>query len=75
MGSKDIENGFVEIIKKYPETLKCIPLLLAVRSNEISITDADGEYNFSFDKCNYSIEEYKMFMRKINYLIYLKIIS
>ena len=64
VGSKDIENKFVEIIKKYPETLKCIPLLLAVRSNEISVTDADGEYNFSFNKCNYSIEDYKMFMRK-----------
>ena len=64
VGSKNIEKDFEEIITKYPETLKCIPLLLAVRSNEISVTDADGEYNFSFDKCNYSIKEYKMFMRK-----------
>ena len=64
VGSKDIEKDFEDIIRKYPETLKCIPLLLAVRSNEISVTDADGDYNFSFNKCNYSIEEYKMFMRK-----------
>ncbi len=64
VGSKNIEQDFEKIIKKYPETLKCIPLLLAVRSNEISVTDADGEYDFSFSKCNYSIEEYKMFMRK-----------
>ena len=64
VGSKDIEQDFEDIIRKYPETLKCIPLLLAVRSNEISVTDADGNYNFSFNKCNYSIEEYKMFMRK-----------
>ena len=49
---------------KYPETLKCIPLLLAVRNNEISVTDTYGEYIFSFNKRNYSIEEYKMFMRK-----------
>lgn len=62
--SKNIEQDFEDIITKYPETLKCIPLLLAVRSNEISVTDADGEYNFSFKKQNYSIEEYKMFMRK-----------
>lgn len=62
--SKNIEPDFEDIITKYPETLKCIPLLLAVRSNEISVTDADGEYNFSFKKQNYSIEEYKMFMRK-----------
>lgn len=37
---------------------------MAVRSNEISVTDADGEYNFSFRKQNYSIDDYKMFMRK-----------
>ncbi len=64
VGSKDIEEDFEKIIQKYPETLKCIPLLLAVRANEISVTDFDGEYKFSFEKCNYSIEEYKMFMRK-----------
>ena len=64
VGSKNIEQDFENIIKKYPETLKCIPLLLAVRSCEISVTDAEGEYNFSFKKQNYSIDEYKMFMRK-----------
>ena len=64
VGSKNIEKEFEDIITKYPETLKCIPLLLAVRAKEISVTDAEGEYNFSFSKCNYSIEEYKMFMRK-----------
>lgn len=64
VGSKNIEKNFEDIITKYPETLKCIPLLLAVRSNEISVADADGEYNFLFDSCNYSIDEYKMFMRK-----------
>lgn len=64
VGSKNIEKDFEDIVRKYPETLKCIPLLLAVRSNEISVTDADGDYHFSFNKCNYSIEEYKMFMRK-----------
>lgn len=64
VGSKNIEQDFEDIVKKYPETLKCIPLLLAVRSNEISVTDTDGEYIFSFKKQNYSIEDYKMFMRK-----------
>lgn len=64
VGSKNIEKEFENVISKYPETLKCIPLLLAVRAKEISVTDADGEYNFSFSKCNYSIEKYKMFMRK-----------
>ena len=39
-------------------------MLLAVRANEIYTIDKDGEFNFSFKKMNYSIEEYKMFMRK-----------
>ena len=64
VGSKNIETDFENIITKYPETLECIPILLAVRSNKIYAIDADGEYNFSFKKCNYSIDEYKMFMRK-----------
>lgn len=66
VGSKNIEKDFEDIIVKYPETLKCIPLLLAVRANEISVIDIEGEYNFSFKKQNYSIDEYKMFMRKTN---------
>ena len=64
VGSKNIEQDFEDIVNKYPETLKCVPLLLAVRSNEISVTDTDEEYIFSFKKQNCSIEEYKMFMRK-----------
>ena len=64
MGSKDIENDFVNLIAKYPETLKCIPLLLAVREKDIYAIDADGEFTYSFKKLNYSIEQYKIFMRK-----------
>jgi type II restriction enzyme len=44
--------------------LKCIPILLAVRGCEIYSIDGDGEYLFNFKKANYSVEEYKMFMRK-----------
>ena len=36
VGSADVESDFDEIITKYPETLKCIPILLAVRTNEIA---------------------------------------
>ena len=64
VGSKSIEKDFENVIKKYPETLKCIPILLAVRSNEIATIDNDGEYKFSFNSCNYSIDAYKKFMRK-----------
>jgi len=64
IGSPNIEADFDEIIKRYPETLKCIPLLLAVRENEIFAIDSDGEYNYNFKQANYSIEQYKVFMRK-----------
>lgn len=64
IGSKNIEDDFEKIIKKYPETLKCIPILLAVRSKDIYTIDADGEYIFSFKNLNYDIKDYKMFMKK-----------
>ena len=64
VGSKNIEEDFVKIITKYPETLKCIPILLAVRANEIYAIDGDGEYTYDFKKPSLSIEEYKTFMRK-----------
>lgn len=64
VGSKDIENEFENLSNKYHEILKCIPILLAVRSREIYAIDGDGEYIFNFKKPNYSVSEYKMFMRK-----------
>lgn len=64
IGSTDIENDFKNIITKYPETLKCIPILLAVRANEIYAIDGDGEFSYNFKKANYSPEQYAAFMRK-----------
>lgn len=64
IGSKDIDRDFENIIKKYPETLKCIPLLLAVRQSEIYAQDEEGSFIYNFKNMNYSIEQYKVFMRK-----------
>lgn len=64
IGSKNIENDFEKLIAEYPQVLKCVPVLLAVRGSEIYAIDGDGEYLFNFKKLNYSIAEYKMFMRK-----------
>ena len=64
IGSKNIESDFEKLLADYPQILKCIPTLLAVRSREIYTIDGDGEYLFNFKKMNYSVEEYKMFMRK-----------
>lgn len=64
IGSKDIEKEFENIIIKYPETLEVIPLLLAVRSNEIFVKDNMDEYLFTFNKLVYSISDYVKFMRE-----------
>ena len=62
--SKNIEEDFKNIIFKYPETLECIPVLLAVRSNEIFIKDEVNEYLFKFNKMVYSIDDYIKFMNE-----------
>lgn len=68
IGSTSIQEDFKALIKKYPEVLKCIPLLLAVRANEIYCQDENGGhlYQFDFDKlsakqsCHY--DSYAYFM-------------
>lgn len=56
IGSKNIKYDFKVLLKKYPEILKCIPILLAVRSNEIYCQDEKGGmlYDFSVKEfpCN-----------------------
>ena len=64
IGSKNIEDDFEKIILKYPETLEVIPMLLAVRSNEIFVKDLTDEYLFKFNKMVYSIGDYIKFMRE-----------
>ncbi len=64
IGVENIEEKFEEIIEKYPEVLKCIPLLLAVRANEIYAMDSEGKYTYNFKEKNLPIEDYKIFMRK-----------
>lgn len=64
IGDTKIERDFENIIEKYPETLKCIPILLAVRQMEIYAQDEKGEFTYNFKKQNYSIEQYKVFMRE-----------
>ena len=64
IGSVDIETDFESLVTRYPETLNCIPLLLAVRESEIYAIDDDGEFRYNFNKPNYSMTQYKTFMRK-----------
>lgn len=65
IGSKNIEKDFEDLVNKYPEVLKCIPILLAVRQYEIIVLDDEGnKFEYNFKKMNYSIEQYKVFMRE-----------
>lgn len=64
IGSKNIESDFQNIINKYPETLKCIPSLLAVRQSEIYAQDEEGAFMYNFTKMNFSIDQYGVFMKK-----------
>ena len=64
IGSKNIEKEFQNILVKYPETLECIPLLLAVRSREIFVKDEINEYLFKFNKMVYSMQDYIRFMQE-----------
>lgn len=64
VGANNIEDEFEHIVKRYPETLSCIPILLAVRGEEIYAQDEDGAYLYNFKNMNHDIDRYKMFMRK-----------
>ena len=65
IGSKNVEKEFEDLVRKYPEVLKCIPILLAVRQYEIIVLDDDGnKFEYNFKKMNYSVEQYKIFMRE-----------
>ncbi len=63
VGSKNIEADFESVIAKYPECIKAVPILLAVRENEIYCQDENGAVNYRFDRKTQSVEQYKYFMR------------
>ena len=64
IGSRNIEADFENIIERYPETLKCIPILLAKREMDIFAMDEEGQFCYNFATRNYPTSQYKVFMRK-----------
>ncbi len=65
IGSEKIEKDFEDLVQKYPEVLKCIPTLLAVRQSEIIVLDDDGnKFEYNFKNMNYDTKQYKVFMRE-----------
>lgn len=63
IGSKNIEEDFDVLFKKYPEIRKCLPLLIAVREKEIKVIDEGKKLKYNFTNIN-DIELLKRFMRK-----------
>ncbi|MDU5308734.1 MAG: type II restriction endonuclease, partial [Varibaculum cambriense] len=70
IGSHNIEEEFRCILSKYPEILKCIPILLAVRASEIYCQDDRGGILFNFNPKKLSVsteddlDKYVYFMKK-----------
>jgi type II restriction enzyme len=64
VGSKSVEEDFDSILVRYPECLKAIPILLAVRESEIYCQDENGAVNYRFDRKVQTPEQYKYFMRE-----------
>ena len=64
LGSKNIKEDFINLVTKYPEVLKCIPILLAVRNMEIPAMDEEGAFIYNFKKINQNLEQYIVFMNK-----------
>ena len=64
IGSKNIKKDFESILKKYPEVIKCIPILVAVREKEITAMDEKGKVVYSFRNVVNDINQYSYFMEK-----------
>lgn len=64
VGSKNIEADFEVLLSKYPDCLKAIPILLAVRDHELFCQDEKGALVYHFDKQIQTVEQYKYFMKE-----------
>ena len=64
VGSKNIREDFIGLVERYPETLSCIPILLAVRSTHIHAMDDNGEIIYFFSHVKHTPETYAYFMEK-----------
>ena len=64
IGSRNIEQDFEELVNRFPDVLKCIPLLLAVRAREIYCQDTNGGCLYKFNANTQTSEEYAYFMKE-----------
>lgn len=64
IGSKNIKNDFMCILNKYPEIIRCIPILIAVRGKEITAMDEKRKIVYNFKSAINDKEQYSYFMEK-----------
>lgn len=65
IGVENIREEFLKLLKDYPKTLKCVPILLACRQMEIYAQDEEGAmwYDFANEQAC-TPEQYADFMEK-----------
>ena len=70
IGSRNIKSDFMNLANRYPEILSCIPILLAVRQNEILCQDEKESYRYKFSNAKDiinqkdTLEHYAYFMEQ-----------
>ena len=65
VAEKNIEQAFENIVAKYPTVIQCLPILLAVRKNQIYCQDENGAVNYTFDPNKpMTVKQYKYFLRE-----------
>lgn len=64
IGSKNIDYEFEQLLSEYPNCLKVIPLLLAVRNFELYCQDEQGSVIYNFHSMKHPASQYSYFMRK-----------
>lgn len=68
IGSEYIEKDVKSLLERYPEVLKVIPILLAIRQHEILVLDEAEMLEINFNKPNFPIETYIKLMRETGLL-------
>ena len=64
IGSKNIENDFLALLKEYPNVLKAVPILIAKRESEIYCIDVKGSFTYNFKNRNMTGKQYIYFMKQ-----------
>lgn len=63
VGKQDIEERFMNLAIKYPEILKCIPILIAIRNKEVTVLDTIGTRTFVFNEKSHNLHDHVHFMK------------